>query len=420
MRRWGEVVKDVTPIRYLVPHHRAANAPGEGPLCVGDDTLTVEATARFARDPKGANIRVSPDAEERIARSVALKHAMIATRQPIYGVTTGFGDSVIRQISPQKARRPAAEPRRLSPERDRPRRRARGRPGDDAGQGELPGARLLRGPPADHPADPRSASTTTSCPSSRSGDRSAPAATSSRCATSRTRSSARGRCWPAARCARPARRCASAGWSRSSWKPRKRSRLINGTSFMSGFGAIAAFDAAELVLAAERLHRALRRGAAGQPRSLSTQPSTPTSRTRARPGARAQSAPCSPAPRSRGHTSRSTARTRPSATRAPRARERHPGPLLDPLRAARHRRPARHAGLGRAAGSTIEINSTNDNPLFDPDSGPSTAAGTSTAGTSGRRWTRSRLAVASVGDLLDRQLALRRRRGVQQRPDRRT
>ena len=36
-------------------------------------------------------------------RSVALKHELIATKQPIYGVTTGFGDSAIRQISPDKA-----------------------------------------------------------------------------------------------------------------------------------------------------------------------------------------------------------------------------------------------------------------------------------------------------------------------------
>src|SRR5262245_27771283 len=95
-------MNDITPIG-AARHRRAGDPRSERVLSLGDDTLTSEATARFARDPEGVHLRVARDAEERIAGSAALKHELIATRQPIYGVTTGFGDSVIRQISPDKA-----------------------------------------------------------------------------------------------------------------------------------------------------------------------------------------------------------------------------------------------------------------------------------------------------------------------------
>ena len=83
--------------------HGEVALSSEAILWLGGDTLTIEATAKFSRDPNGKNVRVDGRIDERIERSVALKHELIATRQPIYGVTTGFGDSAFRQISPDKS-----------------------------------------------------------------------------------------------------------------------------------------------------------------------------------------------------------------------------------------------------------------------------------------------------------------------------
>src|SRR5262249_28363009 len=96
-------MSELTPIQEFVRHRIAGEARGDRSLYLGNDTLTAEATASFARDPRGVHVPVARDAEERIAPSPALKPELIMSPQPIYGVTTGFGDSVIRQISPQKA-----------------------------------------------------------------------------------------------------------------------------------------------------------------------------------------------------------------------------------------------------------------------------------------------------------------------------
>jgi histidine ammonia-lyase/phenylalanine ammonia-lyase len=55
---------------------------------------------------------------------------------------------------------------------------------------------------------------------------------------------------------------------------------------------------------------------------------------------------------------------------------------------------------------TVEINSTNDNPLFDPESAEVYSGGNFYGGHVGHAMDSLKLAVASVGDALDRQLAL--------------
>lgn len=62
-----------------------------------DDVVTV------ARCRQSGSVRLAGSAGERIERSRDLKLKLIATGQPIYGVTTGFGDSVTRQIGAAKA-----------------------------------------------------------------------------------------------------------------------------------------------------------------------------------------------------------------------------------------------------------------------------------------------------------------------------
>jgi histidine ammonia-lyase len=71
-------------------------------VVLGEDSLTVSAVADVARRPADVSIRLDEQAECRMHRAVELMHTLIATGQPMYGITTGFGDSCIRQVSPDK------------------------------------------------------------------------------------------------------------------------------------------------------------------------------------------------------------------------------------------------------------------------------------------------------------------------------
>lgn len=61
----------------------------------------VAVAARGAAGPVRAHL--AEEAAERMRASVALKDSLLAQDLPIYGVTTGFGDSCVRQISQDKA-----------------------------------------------------------------------------------------------------------------------------------------------------------------------------------------------------------------------------------------------------------------------------------------------------------------------------
>src|SRR6201996_6744399 len=65
-------------------------------------SLTPRAVAAAAR-AGGADVRLSEAAEERMRAVLPLKWSLIEQGIPIYGVTTGLGDSSIRQISADKA-----------------------------------------------------------------------------------------------------------------------------------------------------------------------------------------------------------------------------------------------------------------------------------------------------------------------------
>jgi phenylalanine ammonia-lyase len=66
-------------------------------------SLTIEEAVRFARG--GGRAVLSAEAARRVEATRALKQDLIAREIPIYGVTTGFGDSAHRQIAPEKAAR---------------------------------------------------------------------------------------------------------------------------------------------------------------------------------------------------------------------------------------------------------------------------------------------------------------------------
>src|SRR4051794_31171802 len=57
-------------------------------------SLTIAEAVRFAR--QGGRATLSTEAARRVEATRALKHDLIAREIPIYGVTTGFGDSAHR------------------------------------------------------------------------------------------------------------------------------------------------------------------------------------------------------------------------------------------------------------------------------------------------------------------------------------
>src|ERR671933_202184 len=68
-------------------------------------SLTIEDVIKFSRRSGDASCALSAEAVEKIRATRALKRDLISRETPIYGVTTGFGDSENRQISPSKTAR---------------------------------------------------------------------------------------------------------------------------------------------------------------------------------------------------------------------------------------------------------------------------------------------------------------------------
>ena len=66
-------------------------------------SLTIDEAVKFARE--GGRAVLSAEAVRRVEATRALKRDLIDREIPIYGVTTGFGDSAHRQIAPEKAAR---------------------------------------------------------------------------------------------------------------------------------------------------------------------------------------------------------------------------------------------------------------------------------------------------------------------------
>ncbi|USX56358.1 aromatic amino acid lyase [Lentzea sp. HUAS12] len=70
---------------------------------LGDDSLSVDQVVAVARAGEDLSVRIDGRAAARMRRSVELRHRLIATGRPIYGVITGFGDSARFHLSPDKA-----------------------------------------------------------------------------------------------------------------------------------------------------------------------------------------------------------------------------------------------------------------------------------------------------------------------------
>ncbi|MFD8811082.1 histidine ammonia-lyase [Streptomyces sp. NPDC059627] len=70
---------------------------------LGSDTLLVREVTGIARHSTGALPAIDPDAASRMDASLALREELTATGTPLYGVTTGFGDSNTEHIAAEKA-----------------------------------------------------------------------------------------------------------------------------------------------------------------------------------------------------------------------------------------------------------------------------------------------------------------------------
>src|SRR5262249_34670290 len=80
-----------------------ADLPDQHTVEVDGHTLTLDAVTRVANKPGGQRFALTAEALARMAASREAKDRILDSGIPIYGVTTGFGDSSGRQVSVDKA-----------------------------------------------------------------------------------------------------------------------------------------------------------------------------------------------------------------------------------------------------------------------------------------------------------------------------
>lgn len=74
-----------------------------GGVVIDGRCLTLDDVAAVARANAAVRLSDDPSVREAMERSLALNRGLIARGVPVYGITTGFGDSVHRQIAPAAA-----------------------------------------------------------------------------------------------------------------------------------------------------------------------------------------------------------------------------------------------------------------------------------------------------------------------------
>ncbi|MFI9785135.1 histidine ammonia-lyase [Kitasatospora sp. NPDC051984] len=373
-------------------------------LLLGADSLSVEDVADFARRPDGWDVRLDEAAEDRMAASARVKDELVASGRPVYGVTTGFGDSCGRHIGPAKA---ADLQRNLIA-------------GHLAGNGEPAPAEVVRATMliranclargysgvrvavVELLADCLRADILPVIPQRGSvgaGGDLVPLAYLADLLTGHGTALHRGELRPAADALR------EAGLTPLRLAPKEGLALINGTSFMAGY-AVATIRAAHELSAVTDLCTAL----AAETLEASTAPFEPfLHQHKPHPGQYTSAARV----RRLLHGSRLAVRHEDRVGTNPRLAGDGYQLLRSGLqdrysvRCAPHVTGVLNDTLGWAADwLDTEINSTNDNPLFDPDTGEVHHGGNFYGGHVGQAMDALKLALASTGDLLDRQTAL--------------
>jgi phenylalanine ammonia-lyase len=90
----------------MTTHSVVTQAASDGPsssVVVDGQHLSLDEVAAVARFGAAVALSVDPALQDGIEASVALCRRLLDKGVPLYGITTGFGDSVGRQISPEKA-----------------------------------------------------------------------------------------------------------------------------------------------------------------------------------------------------------------------------------------------------------------------------------------------------------------------------
>lgn len=72
-------------------------------LLISDDQLKLQDVRRYLFDIEPRPLRISPETLQRVQDSEARFTKLLEKRIPIYGVTTGFGDSCFRVIPPERS-----------------------------------------------------------------------------------------------------------------------------------------------------------------------------------------------------------------------------------------------------------------------------------------------------------------------------
>lgn len=398
---YDDTLASSTPLPGTAP---AASPQAPSLLSLGDDSLTTGAVARAARANGFPALAVDAPARERMQASVRLRDRLIATGQPIYGVTTGFGDSVTTQLGADKAARlqhhliqyhlngsgPAATPEVVRATMlIRANCLARGYSGVRVEVVELLMSCLR------HdilPIIPERGSVGASgdlvplCYLADLLTGSGPATLAGVPTTATAALNAR-------------------GLQPLALQPKEGLALINGTSFMAAFATLATHDAADLVVLADLATALTAEALRGNrshfhPRVHAHKP---------HPGQVASAA--------RVHRlleGSTLAMEHSQVLRAnPDLGDRQLLRLDRPIQDRYSLRCAPHV-TGVLADTVewvtrwldVEVNSTNDNPLFDPGTDDVHSGGNFYGGHVGQAMDSLKTALASVGDLLDRQLAL--------------
>ncbi|MEX2983604.1 histidine ammonia-lyase [Streptomyces sp. C36] len=380
----------------------SAPAADKAELLIDGHTLTVADVVNGARPTDPTRARLAEGAIQRIEQSLALKGKVIEAGLPIYGVTSGFGDSNTRQISGKKSQAlqtnlirflscgigPVAAPDVLRATMIiRANCLARGASGVRPEILEL----LLECLNHDVlPPIPERGSV------GASGDL-VPLSYVAALLTGQGRALHGGE----EKDSRTA--LADAGLSEVVLEAKEGLALVNGTSFMSGFAALAVHDAAELAFAADLSTALASQVLQGNPGHfvpfIFNQKPHPGTRTSARTIRRLLG---DPEDRDPGVDVEGAALTEAGFRQ-----------LEEPIQDRYSVRCAPHVvGVLRdtldwaTTWVEVEINSTNDNPLFDVEAGMVRNGGNFYGGHVGQAMDALKTAVASVGDLLDRQLEL--------------
>jgi len=87
----------------IAPLLQPAARVKSGSLSIDGESLSLQTIGRVARDRMPAHLSREPHVLDRLMASLTLRDELIEQGVPIYGVTTGFGDSAHRQISASKA-----------------------------------------------------------------------------------------------------------------------------------------------------------------------------------------------------------------------------------------------------------------------------------------------------------------------------